>query len=216
MSLNNKQMLPAKIRGMKQMQEVLTAEDTILSEIEQMIDEMYQRASQLHEELINEKWLKKKLTEKTGADTEVIEYAEKLLVEIVLNVSELQFIDMLNIRGFLEKWLPAHLVYRLILLLFYETCCREKYILHQIRCECNVCFWGNFLLDGTLLLNGKSELRFYCAKQECGCVFAIDSLENHGKHYLGVIFKHNFWILDGSCDLSGMKKLGAEKREEML
>ena len=54
MSLNNSQMLPARVRNMRQMNDVLNAEDIILAEIERIIDEMYQRASLLHEELINE------------------------------------------------------------------------------------------------------------------------------------------------------------------
>ena len=57
MSLNNSQMLPARVRNMRQMNDVLNAEDIILAEIERIIDEMYQRASLLHEELINEEWL---------------------------------------------------------------------------------------------------------------------------------------------------------------
>lgn len=51
MSLNNSQMLPARVRNMRQMNDVLNAEDIILAEIERIIDEMYQRASLLHEEL---------------------------------------------------------------------------------------------------------------------------------------------------------------------
>ena len=48
MSLNNSQMLPARVRNMRQMNDVLNAEDIILAEIERIIDEMYQRASLLH------------------------------------------------------------------------------------------------------------------------------------------------------------------------
>lgn len=89
MSLNNSQMLPARVRNMRQMNDVLNAEDIILAEIERIIDEMYQRASLLHEELINEEWLENKLSERTGAGVDVTGYAEKLLAEIVLDVSEL-------------------------------------------------------------------------------------------------------------------------------
>ncbi|MFQ7180641.1 Uncharacterised protein [Hungatella hathewayi] len=41
MSLNNSQMLPARVRNMRQMNDVLNAEDIILAEIERIIDEMY-------------------------------------------------------------------------------------------------------------------------------------------------------------------------------
>ena len=108
MSLNNSQMLPARVRNMRQMNDVLNAEDIILAEIERIIDEMYQRASLLHEELINEEWLENKLSERTGAGVDVTGYAEKLLAEIVLDVSELQHIDMPDVRKFLDKWVPAH------------------------------------------------------------------------------------------------------------
>ena len=63
MSLNNSQMLPARVRNMRQMNDVLNAEDIILAEIERIIDEMYQRASLLHEELINEEWLNNPMSE---------------------------------------------------------------------------------------------------------------------------------------------------------
>ena len=56
-------MLPARVRNMRQMNDVLNAEDIILAEIERIIDEMYQRASLLHEELINEEWLSNPLSE---------------------------------------------------------------------------------------------------------------------------------------------------------
>lgn len=59
MSLNNEHMLPAKCRSMRQMNELLDSEDIILAEIERIIDEMYERASMLHEELVNEAWLEK-------------------------------------------------------------------------------------------------------------------------------------------------------------
>lgn len=78
MSLNNSQMLPARVRNMRQMNDVLNAEDIILAEIERIIDEMYQRASLLHEELINEEWLENKLSERTGAGVDVTGYAEKV------------------------------------------------------------------------------------------------------------------------------------------
>lgn len=38
MSLNNEQMLPAKCRSMRQMNELLDSEDIILAEIERIID----------------------------------------------------------------------------------------------------------------------------------------------------------------------------------
>ena len=69
MSLNSEQMLPARVRKMRQMEDLLNVEDIILIEIERIIDEMYGAAALLHEELVNEAWLKEKLDARTGADT---------------------------------------------------------------------------------------------------------------------------------------------------
>ena len=43
MSLNSEQMLPARVRKMRQMEDLLNVEDIILAEIERIIDEMYGR-----------------------------------------------------------------------------------------------------------------------------------------------------------------------------
>ena len=52
--LNSEQMLPGRIRNMRQMKDLLGAEDVVLAEIERMIEDMYRRESMLHEELVNE------------------------------------------------------------------------------------------------------------------------------------------------------------------
>ena len=75
----------------------------------------------VQQHLINEEWLENKLSERTGADVDVTGYAEKLLTEIVLNVSELKHVDMPDIRKFLDKWVPAHLMYKIILLMDYSA-----------------------------------------------------------------------------------------------
>ena len=117
MSLNSEQMLPARVRKMRQMEDLLNVEDIILAEIERIIDEMYGAAALLHEELVNEAWLKEKLDARTGADTTVEADADKLLATITLDVSKIVGVDMKDIRVFLDKWLPAHLRYRVILLI---------------------------------------------------------------------------------------------------
>ena len=45
MSLNSEQMLPARVRKMRQMEDLLNVEDIILAEIERIIDEMYGAAA---------------------------------------------------------------------------------------------------------------------------------------------------------------------------
>lgn len=111
--LNSEQMLPARVRRMRQMQELLEVEDIILTELEGMISEMYQRAEYLHEELVNEAWLERRLSDRTGAEVKVTGHADRLLVEFVFQVNEFTVIDLKDIRRFLNKWLPAHLQYQL-------------------------------------------------------------------------------------------------------
>ena len=93
MSLNSEQMLPARVRKMRQMEDLLNVEDIILAEIERIIDEMYGAAALLHEELVNEAWLKEKLDARTGADTTVEADADKLLATITLDVSKIVGVD---------------------------------------------------------------------------------------------------------------------------
>lgn len=114
MSLNNSQMLPAIVRNMRQMNDVLNAEDIILAEIERIIDEMYQRASLLHEELINEEWLEKNIQKITGGTVDVSINKNSLTVGISINKGELADIDSEKVIAFLNKWLPAHLAYNII------------------------------------------------------------------------------------------------------
>lgn len=115
MSLNHNQMLPKRIRSMRQMGEVLDAEDIVLAEIEQIIEEMYQRASLLHEELINETWLEKHIGEITGSDVTVSKKKDKLCVDIVITQKMLTVAKSEKVIAFLNKWLPAHLGYQIII-----------------------------------------------------------------------------------------------------
>ncbi len=115
MSLNDSHMLPERVRNMRQMEDVLNAEDIILVEIVKIIDEIYQRASLFHEELINESWLESKLSERFKANASVSADAEQLLVTIMLDVSNSGILDIEGVREFCDKWLPAHLMYQVAL-----------------------------------------------------------------------------------------------------
>lgn len=114
MSLNNGQMLPGQVRKMRQMNELLDAEDGILDEFEKVLEEMYQRASFLHEELINEKWLEEKLHNITGGTADVKKKAGELFVEIAISKGNLSTVDADDVISFLNKWLPAHLAYSIV------------------------------------------------------------------------------------------------------
>lgn len=111
MSLNNEQMLPARVRSMRQMAEVLAAEDIILAELERVIDECYVRAADLHEELVNEEWLEERIRKITGGIVEVTALKDTLQVDVAVNKGDLSGTDSTAVIQFLEKWLPAHLAY---------------------------------------------------------------------------------------------------------
>lgn len=234
MSLNNSQMLPARIRNMRQMNEVLNAEDIILAEIERIIDEMYQRASLLHEELVNEEWLENKLSERTGAGVKVTGYAEKLLAEIVLNVSELHHIDMPDVRGFLNKWVPAHLMYKIILLLDYSSGIGEKFTVTEMTIGFDAPYWNVRRLNGTWLLDGTYNLGVGRKPDEWGISYDVGDIEiseragldmeiymatqlqevfldagtiiGFDAPYWNVRRLNGIWLLDGSDDLSVLRK----------
>lgn len=234
MSLNNSQMLPARIRNMRQMNEVLNAEDIILAEIEQIIDEMYQRASLLHEELVNEEWLENKLAERTGAGVKVTGYAEKLLAEIVLNVSELYHIDMPDVREFLNKWVPAHLMYKIILLMDYSSGIGEKFKVTEMTVGFDAPYWNVRRLNGTWLLDGTYNLGVGRKPDEWGISYDVGDIEiseragldmeiymaaqlqeafsdagaiiGFDAPYWNVRRLNGTWMLDGSHDLSVLRK----------
>ncbi len=103
---------------MRQMHELLDAEDIVLAEIEKIIDGMYSKASLLHETLVNEDWLEERLSDMTGMDVHVISHAaDELMVEFVLDTSGIPTpsTDMESLECFVDKWLPAHLKYRVVL-----------------------------------------------------------------------------------------------------
>ena len=179
MSLNSEQMLPARVRKMRQMEDLLNVEDIILAEIERIIDEMYGAAALLHEELVNEAWLKEKLDARTGADTTVEADADKLLATITLDVSKIVGVDMKDIRAFLDKWLPAHLRYRVILLIESGYISPEKYTVTGIALGYEAQFWPVRTLNGAWLLDGTYNLDAVRKADEYGLTYEIGEIELH-------------------------------------
>ena len=179
MSLNSEQMLPARVRKMRQMEDLLNVEDIILSEIERIIDEMYGAAALLHEELVNEAWLKEKLDARTGADTTVEADADKLLATITLDVSKIVGVDMKDIRAFLDKWLPAHLRYRVILLIESGYISPEKYTMTGMALGYEAQFWPVRTLNGAWLLDGTYNLDAVRKADEYGLTYEIGEIELH-------------------------------------
>ena len=178
MSLNSEQMLPARVRKMRQMEDLLNVEDIILAEIERIIDEMYGAAALLHEELVNEAWLKEKLA-RTGADTKVEADADKLLATITLDVSKIVGVDMKDIRAFLDKWLPAHLRYRVILLIESGYISPEKYTVTGMALGYEAQFWPVRTLNGAWLLDGIYNLDAVRKADEYGLTYEIGEIELH-------------------------------------
>lgn len=179
MSLNSEQMLPARVRKMRQMEDLLNVEDIILAEIERIIDEMYGAAALLHEELVNEAWLKEKLDARTGADTKVEADADKLLATITLDVSKIVGVDMKDIRAFLDKWLPAHLRYRVILLIESGYISPEKYTVTGMALGYETQFWPVRTLNGAWLLDGIYNLDAVRKADEYGLTYEIGEIELH-------------------------------------
>lgn len=179
MSLNSEQMLPARVRKMRQMEDLLNVEDIILAEIERIIDEMYVAAALLHEELVNEAWLKEKLDARTGADTTVEADADKLLATITLDVSKIVGVDMKDIRAFLDKWLPAHLRYRVILLIESGYISPEKYTVTGMALGYEAQFWPVRTLNGAWLLDGTYNLDAVRKADEYGLTYEIGEIELH-------------------------------------
>lgn len=179
MSLNSEQMLPARVRKMRQMEDLLNVEDIILAEIERIIDEMYGAAALLHEELVNEAWLKEKLDARTGADTTVEADADKLLATITLDVSKIVGVDMKDIRAFLDKWLPAHLRYRVILLIESGYISPEKYTVTGMALGYEAQFWPVRTLNGAWLLNGTYNLDAVRKADEYGLTYEIGEIKLH-------------------------------------
>ena len=179
MSLNSEQMLPARVRKMRQMEDLLNVEDIILDEIERIIDEMYGAAALLHEELVNEAWLKEKLDARTGADTTVEADADKLLATITLDVSEIVGVDMKDVRAFLDKWLPAHLKYRVILLIESGYISPEKYTVAGMALGYEAQFWPVRTLNGAWLLDGTYNLDAVRKADEYGLTYEIGEIELH-------------------------------------
>ena len=172
-------MLPARVRKMRQMEDLLNVEDIILSEIERIIDEMYGAAAMLHEELVNEAWLKEKLDARTGADTTVEADADKLLATITLDVSKIMGVDMKDIRAFLDKWLPAHLRYRVILLIESGYISPEKYTMTGMALGYEAQFWPVRTLNGAWLLDGTYNLDAVRKADEYGLTYEIGEIELH-------------------------------------
>lgn len=179
MSLNSEQMLPTRVRKMRQMEDLLNVEDIILAEIERIIDEMYGAAALLHEELVNEAWLKEKLDARTGADTTVEADADKLLATITLDVSKIVGVDMKDIRAFLDKWLPAHLRYRVILLIESGYISPEKYTVTGMALGYEAQFWPVRTLNGAWLLDGTYNLDAVRKADEYGLTYEIGEIELH-------------------------------------
>lgn len=177
MSLNSEQMLPSRVRKMRQMDDLLTVEDLVLAEIEQIINEMYDAAALLHEELVNESWLEEKLEARTGADATVTADPDHLLADILLNVSEIYDVDMTDVRAFLNKWLPAHLQYDVTLLQESAYKSPEEFTMSEMALGFESQFWPVRTLNGTWLLDGSCLLDAIRKPDEYGLSYETGDTE---------------------------------------
>jgi len=124
-------MLPERVRTMRQMQEVLNVEDMILLEIEETIDTLYDRASLLHEELVNESWLENKLGQLTGYLVSAEKCKDQLKVNFSISTDKIGKAKEAITLAFIDKWLPAHLAYDIV----YEKSITARNYLAAMRQE---------------------------------------------------------------------------------
>lgn len=124
MSLNNEQMLPARMRNMRQMKDLLGAEDIVLVGIEKNIEEMYERNYLFREILVNEPWIEEKLEDTTGGIVIVQKQKDKLCVNISIDGVQLERELEEKVIAFLNRWLPAHLSYEVT---YGKTLCGCSY-----------------------------------------------------------------------------------------
>lgn len=78
--------------------------------------EIWGRALSIHEELVNEKWLEKRIQEIAGGSVDVEKKRDMLWVDILINRGSLADVQSKSeaVAIFLNKWLPAHLAYNII------------------------------------------------------------------------------------------------------
>lgn len=153
MALNSINMLPDWVRKIRQIGETLDAEQSVLDELELIIDDIYRRLSLIHEELVNEKWLEDRLKEITDSESTVIADEKELLVKFFVDISERNNFDKNKVLDFLKKYVPAHLMYRLILVIKYKSLLEERMKLSILRRDL-LFLDGKYKLDGTMRLNG--------------------------------------------------------------
>lgn len=212
--LNHEQMLPVKIRSMRQMGELLDAEDLILVEFEEAIGELYEIWEGLKEELVNEPWLKEKLSVLTGSDVTVIGDADHLAVDISMDVSALGEIPLEQVRSFLQNWLPAHLRFQLELVRGYRLWNPEEFWLSSVVIGMRVPFFKVRLLDGRWFLDGTIRLDSIEKPDRYGICIRIKNKAELPIYHSGAIRKKDWWLLDGAYTLDGSRRLDAEMTEE--
>ncbi|MCM1212903.1 MAG: hypothetical protein NC331_16575 [Lachnospiraceae bacterium] len=220
MSLNDNHMLPDRIRNMRQMHDVLTVEDIILAEMEGIIDDMYRRASLLHEELVNEAWLEARLSARTGAAVKATGDAERLLVSIVLSGNEAVVPDLRDIRDFLNKWLPAHLRYKLNdrMILAMECSILNRIKLISVSLHLKISFFPSRSYDGSKRYDGATR---YDAKRryEMDAMFRLRYRIRESESTIGgltVETRRNMQYYNGKKHHDGTTKYNALLRKEVI
>ena len=189
--------------------------------------------------MINEPWLETRLEERTGAEAEVYADAGRLLVTILLNISEVYAVDMKDIRRFVNKWLPAHLKYEFVLLVHYLIQNQAVSGLYSLRLCWKIPFWGDCSLfdgswrfDGCILMNARRRYHLGAAlkcfggflDESAACIrngfmkgihLAVKvkrelSMRAGIKLYFGIGFWNTVYF-DGSWKFDGSRRLNARR-----
>ena len=89
----------------------------------------------------------------------------------------LQHIDMPDVRKFLDKWVPAHLMYKIILLLDYSASIGEVFSVTEMTIGFDSPYWNVRRLNGTWLLDGTYNLGVGRKPDEWGISYDMGDVE---------------------------------------
>jgi hypothetical protein len=191
MAVNDSQMLPAHVRTMRQMADLLQAEQVLFDGLEQLIADISRELDGLVTDTVTKEKLEAMAKFWSGVNCEVEEYPEELRIRLV-------FQEIAAQHGYLQTELldiiPAHLQvlfgYKVSFIMPQEI----EQILVQIR--------NRILFSETMTM----EI------QKMRSRFVVTFPENVTSH--GVTIQKNLWFLNGVHKLDGKKLLNAKEYRE--
>lgn len=109
MAVNDENMLPLRVRKMRQMEDLLQAEQIMLDIIEGIIRDMIQESTFLTAETVTPAFLKKLVAELFRVECDIVEFPENVMIKIRLHIKDKEPDEqLLNIEK-TNQYIPAHL-----------------------------------------------------------------------------------------------------------